>query len=392
VSYAGALRGRRILVTGASGFVGRRVVERLVLECGATVRVLVRSIGRAAPLSRLSVEIAVADLRDREATGAAVSGCDVVVHCARGIDGSVPDRRAVDVDGTLNLLQASAGAHVSRFVHTSTVVVYEIPRAGVLDESAPLGKGGDAYARAKRAAELLVLEQTRVPATVVQPTVVYGPHAGVYGREIIAELSTARIPLVDGGKGICNALYVDDLVTALLLAATSDRAPGERFLVSGPEHPSWAEFFGGFETMLGVRRTVPMAEADALSHWKRSARRTWLVPEAMRALRADAELRGRLLATREGILVSRVARRVLPPAYFAPERWNQAAAPAAETGPPLVAFRPDVIRFLAGTARVGSEKARTLLGYEPVFGLADGMRLTEAWARWEGLVPGVPAR
>jgi nucleoside-diphosphate-sugar epimerase len=383
------LAGRRVLVTGASGFIGARLAERLVVECGAHVRVLVRTVGRAAPLSRLPVEIAVGDVRDPASLEPAVAGCDVLFHCAHGTDGSAHDRRAVNVDGARNLLAASLGAGVGRFVHTSTVVIYDLPASGELDERSPRGGAGDPYADAKRDAEEIVLGHAdRLPVTVVQPTVVYGPRAGVYGRDVLEELSATRIPLVNGGTGICNAVYVDDLVSAMLLAATSERAVGEAFLVSGPEHPTWAEFYGGFERMLGVRHTVPMAERDALAHWKRSTRRAWLVPEALRAVRGDPDLRAELLSTREGALVRRVAERFLPQTFFAPERWvdrrRDANEPPAE--PALAAFKPQVIRFLASTARVRIDKARELLGYRPVFGLADGLRLTEEWARWEGLL------
>jgi nucleoside-diphosphate-sugar epimerase len=384
------LAGRRVLVTGASGFIGARLAERLVVECKATVRVTVRAVARAAALSRLPVEIAVADIRDASAVDAAVAGCSVVFHCARGIDGSLSDRRATDVDGTRNLVEAAIRHAAARFVHTSTFVVYDLPRTGDVDERTPRAGGGDPYADAKRAGEELVLAQVqRLPATVVQPTVVYGPFAGVYGRDILEELSSSRIPLIDGGAGICNAVYVDDVVSAMLLAATSDRAVGEAFLISGPGYPTWAQFYGEFERMLGVHRTVAISEREAIAQWKRSSRRPWLLPTAVRAVRSERDLRAELLATREGVVIRRVAERVLPPSFFAPERWVarrlEAHDPLAE--PPLAAFKPQLVRFLASTARVRTDKARGLLGFTPSFGLADGMRLTEAWARWEGLLP-----
>ena len=340
-----------------------------MLECGAQVRATVRALARGAPLSRLPIELTVADVRDQRRLDEAVAGCDVVFHCARGNDGDPGERREVDVDGTRNLLEAAARAGVRRFVHTSTVVVYELPRTGTLDEHAPYGSGGDAYAEGKRAGERIVLEHAeRLAVTVLQPTVVYGPGAGVYGRDVLE-------------------LYVDDLVTAMLLAATGERAPGETFLVTGPEHPTWAEFFGAFEDMLGLRRTVSMSEADALAHWKRATRPAWLIPEALRALRGDAALRRRLLETREGSVVRRLAERILPSSFFAPERWVERTPHDPEAEPPVAAFKPDVVRFLSSRARVSNDKARELLGYRPVFGLADGMRLTEGWARWEGLIP-----
>jgi nucleoside-diphosphate-sugar epimerase len=387
VRIVSPLAGRRVLVTGASGFIGGRIAERLVVECGAQVRVTVRSVARAATLSRFPFEIAIADLRDRDAVVRAVDGCDVVIHCALGNDGTLRDRRAVDVDGTKNLLDASVRSDVSSFVHTSTVAVYENPGSGVLDETSPPTKSRDPYAVGKREGERVALGYaSQLPVTVVQPTTVYGPRAGVHGSAIISELVSSRIPLPAHGEGICNAVYIDDLVTAMLLAATSDRVRGERLLISGPEYPTWREFYGAFERMLGLERTVPMSEADALALWKRDARRRWLVPDAWRVVRTDAELRRRLLETHEGAVVRRVAERVLPQRVFAPERWEAAPEPE-EAEPPLAAFKPEVVRMLASTARVRIEKARASLGYDPAFGLAAGMRLTEAWARWAGLVP-----
>src|SRR4029450_2339418 len=110
-----------------------------------------------------------------------------------------------------------------------------------------------------------------------------------------------RMTLVDEGRGICNAVYVDDVVSALLLAAVSVRAPGERFLISGPEHPTWAEFFGGFARMLGAEdRLVPTRSAEAPSLWASPRRAPWLASEAMTLFRRDKTLRKRLLGTREG--------------------------------------------------------------------------------------------
>jgi nucleoside-diphosphate-sugar epimerase len=195
--------------------------------------------------------------------------------------------------------------------------------------------------------------------------------------------------LVNGGTGICNAVYVDDVVTALLLAATSDRAPGERFLISGPDHPTWRDFFAAYEGMLGLRRTVSLSEAEALAHWHRSRQRPWLLPEALRVAWQDAALRERLLTTREGAVLRRVARGL--PARFMPVPRHQSAgtdtARPLESEPPLAPLRPWLVRYLASKPRVSIDKARAYLGYEPVFHLDAGMHLTEQWARWAGLLP-----
>jgi nucleoside-diphosphate-sugar epimerase len=291
----------------------------------------------------------------------------------------------------VNHLIDAAGRAAARLVQVSSLAVYDLPREGDVTERTPDAPPGDAYADAKLAGERLALEQGRsrgIPVTVVQPTVVYGPFATVHGSDILDELRTSRMILVDGGKGICNAVYVDDAVSALLLAATSPRAPGERFLVSGSEHPTWAAFFGGFARMLGAEdRLVPMSASEAQALWHASRRRPWLAGEALTLLRREKTLRKRLLATREGLWLRSIAERLAPDRLRAAERWAEPAATEAVVAaePSLGPMRPWLVDYLAKRARVRIDKARELLGYRPEFGLAAGLALTEAWARWAGL-------
>ncbi|HUF36391.1 MAG TPA: hypothetical protein VMN37_10605, partial [Gemmatimonadales bacterium] len=214
-----------------------------------------------------------------------------------------------------------------------------------------------------------------------------GPRAGVHGSDILEEMRTGRLILVNGGAGVCNAVYVDDVVTSLLLAAAAGRAAGERLLVSGAEHPTWAEFFGAFERMLGSSATVSMPEAEALELWRRSRRRPGLISETLRLMREDTRLRKRLLGTREGTAARLLVERTMPRLLRRAERWSEPAGPAEPAGEVAVRpIRPWVVHYMAKRARVRIDKARALLGYEPAFGLDAGMRLTEAWGRWVGLL------
>ena len=98
------LRGRRVLVTGGSGFIGGRLVERLVRRSGAEVRVLVRRFASAAGLARFPIEFVSGDVTDPPALAAAVAGCDLVFHCAYGTTGSQRRRAFVNREGTRRLL------------------------------------------------------------------------------------------------------------------------------------------------------------------------------------------------------------------------------------------------------------------------------------------------
>lgn len=384
------LLGARVLVVGASGFLGGRLAERLVLECGADVRVLVRTVMSAASLARFPVRLFVGDILNAADIAAAIDGCAVVFNCVKGKGKDPALRRAADVDGARLVVEAAAAAG-ARVVHVSTMAVYERPSDGEFDERTPAARAGDLYTDTKLAGERAALAagaRLGVPVTIVQPTAIYGPNAGVYGVDILEELRSHRVILVNGGNGICNAIYVDDAVTGLLLAATTASAPGERFLISGPEYPTWREFFAGFEQLLGAERTVSMSVASALDLWQRSTCRPSLLSEALNVCRENAAVRTRLLATREGAVVRGLGQRMLSDTLRRRLRGD-ALNHTNGTSPdlPVAAIRPWVVHNMARKARVRIDKARTQLGYEPVFSLEHGMRLTGAWARWAGLAP-----
>jgi nucleoside-diphosphate-sugar epimerase len=383
------LSGARVLVTGASGFLGGRLVERLVQEHGAQVCVLVRRAMSAVSVARFPVEVIVGDVLDPRALAISADGCAVVFHCVKGKGGDPALRRAVDVDGAGNVVEAARRAG-ARVVHVSTMAVYQRPNEGLFDENTPDAPKGDLYSDTKLQGEQTALArgaQYGVPVVVVQPAIIYGPNAPC-AFETLSELRTTRMILPNGGLGICNLVYVDDAVTALILAATSDRAAGERFLISGPEHPTWAQFVGAFESMLGVHRTVSLSEHDALRLWRRSRSSRWLVPEAVRAIRTDVRLRERLLGTREAIAARWIATRVLPKSALRGLRTTSRAGDhsGSDDELPIEAVRPWVVQNMSRRARVSIEKAQRVLGYVPVFTLERGMDLTEQWARWAGLI------
>ncbi len=222
------LTNAKILVTGATGFIGGRVAERLVVEHGARVRALVRNFGRAARLARFPIELAQGDLRSAESIDRAVAGCDYVFHCAYGSDGEDDARRVVNAQGTRHVLDAALKHGVKRVVHTSTVTVYGDTPDGPLDESAPRRKTGFAYADSKIEAEEAALGYLPrgLSVAIVQPTVVYGPFGNTFTTKPLQMLKSGRVILINDGDGLANLVFVDDVVSAMFVAAVHEAAHG----------------------------------------------------------------------------------------------------------------------------------------------------------------------
>lgn len=391
------LTGQRVLVTGATGFLGTRLCERLTLDVGAYVTGLVRSYAKCARLARLPVTLAKGDVRDREAVRRAVAECDVVLHCAYGSSGTKTERRETTVEGTRHVLDAAheAGARV---VHVSTVAVYGQAAPRELDESAPRVPSGSSYGETKLLAENLALAfaaDGRAAVTVAQPTVIYGPHAPVWTEAVLAKMRSGRVVLLEGEEGLCNAVYVDDVVDGLLRAATRDEALGEAILLSGPEPVTWRRFYQAYESMLGGRRTISLS-VDAARELARPRPRSWALMELMQVLRDAPEVRRRLADTREGRLAARLVRplrdqlrrRGTKEANTRKREWRPQRE-AWEQGSkqlPIHPLSPFEIDFYRQAMRVQTGKASSLLGYRPAFSLDHGMRLTEQWARWSNLL------
>jgi nucleoside-diphosphate-sugar epimerase len=392
------LRDRSVLVTGGTGFIGGRLAERLVLDHGARVRVLVRDPSRALRLARLPIEVVIGDLTDASAVHDAVRGCEIVLHCAHD-SGSIRRHRASAVDGAVAIAAAVQAAGCHRFVHLSTYAVYGPTEDGDLDESSPWHSSSHPYVKAKRAAEDLLRAHHRdvgLPVVILQPTIVYGPYGGVWTTGVLDLLRQGLVPLPEGGGGLCNAVYVDDVVDAILLAATRPGVEGETLLVSAREPVSWERFYGAFADILGVRGTVPMAEPTlrslARSQRRRVRRRigrelvslfgAWVRLPSTRALLDDPGIRP----------VVQVLRRALPERRMeALKAWTsssggQQALPVEAGGARDVHVPEQLVRDLhRARTRVRVERARDVLGYEPRFDFATGMALTRRWAEWARL-------
>lgn len=293
------------LVSGATGFIGGALVERLAAERWR-VRALVRRATDATALAVLGVEVVRGDLTDPSSLGPACSGVDVLFHCAALVTDWAPRRafRAVNVDGAGALAEAAAAAHVGRFVHVSTTDVYGFPDANDTDEDAPHRRRGWGYPDSKIDGERVVrevAERARMPLTIVRPGTVFGPRGKDFVEGVGDLLLTRRLPLVNRGRAFGGFAYGPNLARGLMLAATAPGAAGRAYNLHDGTEATWAEYFVALAAGIGappptrsIPRPVATAAAAAMEAlWRAARRRTrpLLTRHAVAVVGTDQEFR-----------------------------------------------------------------------------------------------------
>jgi dihydroflavonol-4-reductase len=249
----------KVLVTGASGFVGSAVAKRLAEE-GFSVRALVRPSSQRAHLAELSLEFVEGDLRDPASIRQALIGIRYLFHVAADYRLWARHRREIvasNVAGTRTIMAEAKRAGVERIVYTSSVATLALPSDGSpADETTPLpdGQGIGTYKQSKVAAERLVetmIAREGLPAVIVNPSTPIGPRdvkPTPTGR-IIVEAARGRIPgFVDTGL---NLVHVDDVAEGHLAALRRGRV-GERYILGG-QNVTLAEMLADIAKLVGRR-------------------------------------------------------------------------------------------------------------------------------------------
>lgn len=322
----------KALVTGGTGFVGRRLVAALAGR-GDAVRCLVRPTSNRSGLAELpGVEFVEGDLTRAESLAGVAEGVDVVFHlAAEGHVSAVSEEAygrfvAVNVEGTRNLLRACAGAGVKRFVHFSSTAAMGLIKKEVVDESDE-PQPRTPYQRSKRESERAALaagEETGVPVVVLRPCMIYGVGGRGEFHKFFRLMRRGLFPRVGLGQNLTPLVHVGDVVQAALAAGERGR-PGETYLVASARSFPLAEIRRHILDACGVKRIY------------------WYVPAPLMYAGAWlAERAARLTGKAPVVTVGNIANTV----------WDR------------------VFRIA---------KAREELGYEPQVGLAEGIRETVEW-------------
>jgi nucleoside-diphosphate-sugar epimerase len=321
------------LITGGTGFVGSHAADAAVGR--GTVRALARPGSDTKHLESIGAEIIPGDLSDPGALRRAADGADYIIHCAAKVGdwGPVEEYRRVNVEGLRALLEAVRGKPLVRFVHISSLGVYEARHHYGTDEAEPLPEQHiDGYTQSKVECEKVALEEFRkhgTPVTILRPGFIYGPRDRTVLPRLAERLRKGDIVYIAGGRHALNTTYIGNLVEAIFLAADNPKAVGEVFNVTDGEFVSKRRFFEAIADGLGLPRpkmSIPLWLAKPLARW------------------------------REGVY--RRKNKPYPP------RITQA-----------------LVKFAGLNLDFSIAKARTVLGYDPKVGFDEGMKQTLEWYR-----------
>jgi len=255
----------RVLVTGASGLLGRAVATS-ILAAGHEVRTLQRSPSRVEGATDV-----LGSVTDATSVARATAGVDGIVHLAAKVSlaGDPAEFEAVNVGGTLRLLRAAVESGVGRFVYVSSPSVAHSGSSIVGDDAEPadpLRAHGD-YARTKAQAELLAVaaDSPALAVVAVRPHLVWGPGDTQLVARIVERARQGRLPLLGKGAALIDSTYIDNAASGI--AAALERAPhvhGNSYVITNGEPRPVAELLDGMCRAAGVptpRWSVPAGVA-----------------------------------------------------------------------------------------------------------------------------------
>jgi nucleoside-diphosphate-sugar epimerase len=359
----------KIAVLGANGFIGTRITEMFALSKLTVVRPIVREYSSLARASRFDLDSRVADAFDQEALQAAFQGCEVVVHAVAG--------DIQTILGTLTpVYQAAQKAGVRRLVYLSSGSVHgQSPLPGADENSALSDKQILPYNNAKVQAERILSQlrsQGNVELVVLRPGIVFGPRSS-WVINFADALLAGQSALLDRGRGICNSIYVDNLVHAIYLAAVHPAADREVFLLGDQECVTWADLYDPIAKALGYDLTdlpegiVAAQDLDQKPSWM----------ERLEPIRVSKPVQGFLsiFPHKFRVALYRAYETILEPKPDEPSIVPERVQPVISR---------EMAMLYSCQYKLPHTKATQILGYQPPVSFQDAIQRTVSWLSFAG--------
>ena len=364
----------KIAILGANGFIGFRTAEMFRLLNWAEVRPVVRNIANLARLSKFDLDGRVADGFDQSALALALQDCDVVVHAIAG------DRRTIL--GTLApTYQAAQEAGVKRMIYLSTASVHgQSPTPGT-DESSPLSdRQVIAYNNYKVQAERQLLRLRRrgdVEVVFLRPGIVFGPRS-FWISSFADNLLSGQAYLVNQGQGICNSIYVDNLVRAIYLVMMAKNVDQQAFLLGDCERITWLEFYRPIAMALGfdITQVPSVAYIPPRSGWSNR------IKKMLDSKPSSAFLSLFPNKWRHAVRAARSALLAVPVRYHSSWEFPK------NLPPPAPQATLEMTLLYQCQYKFSHQKAYQILGYEPIVSFPEACKRTVGWLTFAGFPVG----
>ena len=359
----------RVAITGASGFVGNRIIESFFLGKVHDVVALARSNSGLALPARFDLPRRVCDHFSVEELAGAFEGCEAVVHTAFGSPLDEMNRA---------IYLAADRAGVRRVVVLSSASIYnQNPEVGTTEESPLPTKPATPYNATKIIGDEVfrrLRARGKTEVVFLMPGIVFGPRSQ-WVANLAKKVSDGTAYLLGGGGGICNSVYVDNLVEAVRLALSAPGVDGESFFISDSETVTWADFYRPVVAALGAKfEELHFADPPVFT------------------VSAGERMRGRI----QGLASSKRVQKVKPHVPRSLVKVYKRAMFLASGGGLSQEDawslpeqrRPDItleMSLLHQCAyKLPNAKAERLLNYRPVVNFAEGMKRSVAWLEFAG--------
>lgn len=354
-----------IAVLGASGFVGSRLLEFFHLTGYANLRPVVRNYSSLARLARFNLDWRIADACDESSLRAAFEGCDAVINL-------VVANPTIIVDNATATYQAAQSAAVKRIVFMSSASVHGQAPPLNTDESSKLHtRHRFPYNNAKVRAEQALMrcrKRGSVELVILRPGIVFGPRSR-WVSDIADQLLTKRAYLINDGEGICNSIYVDNLIEAIQLALNVPSADQQTFLVGDRERITWFDFYSQIANGLGLdlqgvaRLSPPQFNQGIYDSF-----------EAVRASKPIQTVLPMVPSVLKQAAKGAINALMAPPS---PSPWRLPVS-----SPPQVTEEMTELQLCR--VQLPCLKARAILGYQGIICFNEGMRRSMSWLNFAG--------
>ncbi len=252
---------KRILITGASGFVGRKIAACLAQDEHIDLYALQRNPDKEGFSFAKGVHLYIGDIRRPETVKDALSGKDIIIHCAALMSNfdMEPKKRFYEVNafGTENLLKYSDPKSLRQFIHISTAGVYGETGSGPAREDTPYGSALSDYEWSKKESELIVLKYAKernIPFTILRLSQVYGTGMRYGWPQTMKSIKRGTMLIPGPARAKIHLLNIDDFLRALRLVIDNHRAMNKIYNIAGPEILSLGEVFDTISDVLRVKR------------------------------------------------------------------------------------------------------------------------------------------